>query len=243
MEIERLTVFGNVNIGVYIFANDDYAFIPPGLPEQKKRVIERVLKVNLVEVKVARTHIIGALVSGNNHAVLLPRIAEDDEVERIRSEVDIPVVVTRFRHTALGNLILANDNGAIVYPEFDSTTVQELASYLGVPRPRTAAASIAGIPTVGSVAVVNNRGGLVHTDASPQELGMVRRLLEVKVETGTVNLGISFIRTGMVANNKGVLIGELTTGPELVRIEAAFGEGADGEGQGVPGRGEDAAQP
>ena len=39
---------------------------------------------------------------------------------------------------------------------------------------------------------------------------------------GTINHGVPFIGSGLVANSKGALVGDLTTGIELGRIEEAL---------------------
>jgi len=40
---------------------------------------------------------------------------------------------------------------------------------------------------------------------------------------GTVNRGISLIRSGIVANNKGAVVGDSTTGFEMMRITEVLG--------------------
>ena len=43
------------------------------------------------------------------------------------------------------------------------------------------------------------------------------------MEIGTVNYGTSFLGSGVVANSKGALIGNATTGIETNRVEWALG--------------------
>jgi len=43
-----------------------------------------------------------------------------------------------------------------------------------------------------------------------------------KANVGTVNRGNIFVRSGIVANSKGALVGYETTGPELLRIQSAL---------------------
>ena len=62
-------------------------------------------------------------------------------------------------------------------------------------------------------------------DASDEELRRLSEFFEVPVDIGTVNFGVAFIRTGLVANNYGALVGEKTTGPEILRITKALSIG------------------
>ena len=47
-------------------------------------------------------------------------------------------------------------------------------------------------------------------------------IFDVKVMIGTVNHGVPLIGSGLVANTKGAIIGDLTTGIEMGRIEEAL---------------------
>jgi len=75
---------------------------------------------------------------------------------------------------------------------------------------------------VGSAAVVTDEGGLVHPDATDEELEKLSDFFGVDVDIGTVNFGVAFIKTGLVANNYGALVGANTTGPEIMRVMKAL---------------------
>ncbi|MEM4096723.1 MAG: translation initiation factor IF-6, partial [Metallosphaera sp.] len=84
--------------------------------------------------------------------------------------------------------------------------------------------SIAQVIIVGSVGVVTSNGGLVHIETPESELKSLSALFKVNLEVGTVNFGNAFVRSGMIANRHGVLVGSSTTGPEILRIQRAFSE-------------------
>jgi translation initiation factor 6 len=48
-------------------------------------------------------------------------------------------------------------------------------------------------------------------------------LFKIPADVGTVNNGTQLVGACAVANSKGVMVGLNTTGPELARIEEAFG--------------------
>jgi len=220
MPIERLSLWGNPHIGVYIFANDSIAIVPPGIDRKDLEIIRSTLGVEIVETTIGGMRIVGVLIAGNNNGILLPRFVEESEIQAIKRVFDGVVEVVIGRMTALGNVVLANDKAALVHPEADSSFIEKVRDVLGV---EVEKGSIAEIPTVGSAATVTNKGGLVHPDATDEELRFLSNFFSVPVDVGTVNFGIGFIRSGLVANTHGALVGERTTGPEMLRITQVLG--------------------
>ncbi|ALU11958.1 translation initiation factor IF-6 [Ignicoccus islandicus DSM 13165] len=215
-EIEKLSVFGNPNIGVYLFANNHYAIVPSNLDEDSVKIIERTLKVQVVKISVVSSPLIGLFLAGNDHAILVPYIIKDYELNDLRSQVDMKVHVLQTKLTALGNVILANNSYAYVHPELRDVK-DRIKEMLGV---EVEEKEIAMIPTVGSAAVVNNKGGVIHPEASEQEAMELKEKFKLSVVgTATVNEGIPYVKTGLVANDKGALVGEQTTPIEMAHIE------------------------
>ncbi|MEM0329101.1 MAG: translation initiation factor IF-6, partial [Nitrososphaerota archaeon] len=60
-------------------------------------------------------------------------------------------------------------------------------------------------------------------EASEDEEKMLSELFKVNIIPGTVNNGVKFVRSGILANSKGAIVGSLTTGPELMTISRALG--------------------
>ena len=83
--------------------------------------------------------------------------------------------------------------------------------------------TIAGLKTVGMAAVATNKGLLCHPKVSDDEKMHLEKIFKVPVMIGTVNHGSPVIGSGLVANTKGAIIGNLTTGIEMGRIEEALG--------------------
>ncbi|MCC6023031.1 MAG: translation initiation factor IF-6 [Desulfurococcaceae archaeon] len=222
MTLEKIRIFGNPNIGVYIFANNKIALIPPINDADVKRKIASNLNVDVIECKIAGTNLIGVLVAGNDNCLLLPRIVRDKEVEELKDlGINVNILYTNF--TALGNVILANNKKAIVHPELHDRDVEVVKKVLRVDE--VIRRPIGKFVTVGSVAVINDVGGLVHPDVSDEELQELSKILGIQLDVGTVNFGVAFIKTGLVANNYGAVVGERTTGPEIMRIIKALNIG------------------
>ncbi len=224
MPISKLSLYGNINIGVYIFANNRIAFIPKNTDHKIIDIIAKTLNVDVFSISIADLSIIGVMMAGNDNGIILPKIIKDSElldIKRLLKKYDINILVLDSKYTALGNLILANNKGAVIYPEFEREVVKVIRDVLGVQNIEQR--YIAGIPVVGSIGVITDNGGIIHPGASDTELQSLEEVFKVPLTTGTVNFGVVFVKSGLVANNHGIIVGENTTGPELMRIQEAFG--------------------
>jgi translation initiation factor 6 len=220
LSIALIDFSGNPNIGVYAFATEDHALVPVGLPPRTKRVIERTLRVTVVEAKILQTTLLGILMAGNSSGVIVPYLASDGEIELIHNTLGVRVSRLSTNLTALGNIILANDNGAVVHPKLREVTVKSIESMLGV---KVVQSRVGGSGLVGSSAVATNKGALVSPNATDEELDLFANTLGVPTSVGTVNRGVPYVKSGLIVNSKGAIAGDATTGPETDRIEEAMG--------------------
>ncbi|MGC9011430.1 translation initiation factor IF-6 [Thermogladius sp.] len=225
MEIVKLSVYGNSNIGVYIFVNNEIALVPPGLPRDDLEMISEILGVNVFEFRVAGSPLNGVFVAGNDNGILLPHFVHSSELDWLKKEVSrygLEVRVLKSRVTALGNAILLNNKAGIASPDFSEEDVKEMVEVLRINVVRR---SLMNLPIPGSLGVVNDFGGIVHPDLPEDEISLIKQVLGVTVEKATVNAGVPFIKSGLIANNRGVIVGGITTGPEILRIKRGFGGG------------------
>ena len=72
-------------------------------------------------------------------------------------------------------------------------------------------------------AIVTNKGCLCHPKITSDEKRALESIFKVEAMIGTVNHGVPLIGSGIIANTKGAVIGNLTTGIEMGRIEEALG--------------------
>ena len=219
MEIVRLNVLGNPNIGVYVFVNDSIALIPPGLSKDEKDILIEILSVELIESKIADTIINGVLIAGNNNGIVLPRIVLDTELNYLKKELskfDINLYVSGSRNTALGNLFLCNNKACIVGSEMEKEEINKVSNTLGV---EIIVKDLLELTIPGSLAVVTDKGGVTHPDLSDEDISYLNKVFNVRFKRATVNSGVPFIKSGLIANNHGALVGGFTTGPEILRIK------------------------
>ena len=219
MPLFLFDVFGNASIGVYSLVNDRIAIIPPQVPETKRHKVEEWLKVKVVATTVGKSVITGALACSNSNGVILPPFAQEEEIEAIKSASDLNVTVMDTKKTAYGNLILANDKGAVADPRLERGVVNKIADTLGV---EVVSSEIAGLPYVGSLATATNKGVLAHPMLKEEERKVLKDVFKVPVDVGTINCGIPYVSTGLLGNSNGAVVGLLTTGPEMFIIGQAL---------------------
>ncbi|MBN1280850.1 MAG: translation initiation factor IF-6 [Candidatus Thermoplasmatota archaeon] len=209
----------NPNIGIYCRANESVVFLQQQLPKKTKQLIGQVLGVKTVELSIADSTIIGSLLTMNSHGAIVTAYASEDTFHTVKQQ-GFQVYPIKDVINAAGNDILANDHGALVHPDLKNATVKRISEVLGVPVHK---GTIASLGTVGMAAVVTNRGCLCHPKITEEEKQHLTDVFGVPVMIGTVNHGFPMIGSGLVANTKGALIGNNTTGIEMGRIEEALG--------------------
>lgn len=217
--IRRINLGGSPNLGVSISATDKIAITPPSILDSMVDLITECLEVPVIRTPISGSNLSGALTCGNSNGFVVSKYAFDNEIQRLRDE-DIVVERIPDKLTAVGNIILANDNGALVHPLISDEAVEVVSDVLDVEVQR---GSIANFKITGSVAAATNKGVLVHPAASEEELESIESLFKIPADVGTVNNGTQLVGACAVANSNGVMVGLNTTGPELARIEEAFG--------------------
>ena len=206
-------------MGLFTRTNDNTLLLPFGFAETKTKKLKEYLDVEkIIHVSVAGTRLIGPMTVMNNNGILLPSTVSDEEIKILR-QTGLNVEKLKSKFTAIGNLISANDKGAIVSNIFNGEVNQDIKDTLGVP---TQTMSIGGFVQIGSMVVATNAGAIVHPKANDAETSRISEILQVEAEPATVNGGSPFVSSGIIANFSSVIVGNLTTGPELIMISRAL---------------------
>lgn len=217
--LKRLTLGGNPNLGVYVAATEEYAFVPPQTTDKEVDQFAETLEVDVVRMGVGGTRLVGSLLVANRHGVAVSGILTDLEAKRLQ-KTGLNVVGIDHPLNAAGNMLLVNDKGGLVGAEYPKELVKRLEDVLDV---ELLQGTLADLVTVGMAAEATDRGVLVHPKASAEEQATVREALHADVMPGTINHGTALIGAGIVANSKGAAIGSQTTGIEIGRIDEALG--------------------
>jgi translation initiation factor 6 len=218
--IARTDFEGDSNVGAYGIATDSFVFTSSNMSEKALDTIERTFNLPLVQSTIATLDAVGLVSVATSNGILVPYTTSDDELEQIRAASEVNVDWIDNKMTALGNIIIANDNGAMCHPDFDFKSREKISDTLGV---EVVLGSIAKLPIVGANTVATNRGAIVHPLATKGEIELLAQLLKVEVEVGTVNRGSPFTSLGVMANIDGMIAGTETTGVELAHISQVLG--------------------
>lgn len=218
-DISPLRLYGSSSIGVFIAANNLLTFLPNDVPEKVEDVVRNTLKTTIVRFSIAKSPLLGIFLVVNDNGVLLPSLALEEEIKIIKA-MGLNVEVLNTKYTAISNLILASNRVALVSPLLEPQLRKKVGDVLGV---EVVIDSIANNPLVGALAVVNSRGVLVAPEATDADLKKISEYFKTRVDVGTINKGKSFLRGGIVVNDKGALVGDETAGPELMRISQVLG--------------------
>jgi translation initiation factor 6 len=218
MPIILADVFGSPNIGVYCFANETIAIVPPGLTKHRIGQLAEALDVSVCSTTVGGSTLVGALVTGNSNAVLVPHTIRDYELSKIRALSNVVVVDSKW--TALGNVVLTNDLGAVVHPDCSDEIISAVNNEMRV---KAVFGKLGSLSFVGALAVATNKGAMLSPNALAEEQEVVKSALHVEAELSSTNGGVPFVKSGILANSKGAVVGPLTRGGELMQISRTLG--------------------
>jgi translation initiation factor 6 len=209
------SIMGSACIGVYSLTTEQMLILPKSVPPKKAERLSEWLKVKLVHTAIGGTLLVGSLACANSNGIILPSFIRDGEIESIKQSFQGNIAIMETKKTAYGNLVLANDKGAIVDPRLKTQETQIIADTLNV---ETVPSEIAGLPYVGKLAIATNKGVLAHPLLKDEERRVLEDVLRAPVDVGTINCGIPYVGTGVIANSHSAIAGLLTTGPEMFII-------------------------
>ena len=63
---------------------------------------------------------------------------------------------------------------------------------------------------------------VIHPEADEEDMKKFSNILGVKIEHSTVNNGIPYVSSGILANNNCIVVGTMTSGPEIMMMTRAF---------------------
>jgi len=206
---------GSEAIGVFISVTESYLLYPPIVKQASVEEMSKAFGVPAISITIGNGRVVGAYVRGNKKGLLVPSIILEEELEKLQKTLpDVKITVLNAKNNALGNLILCNDKGALI-----SFKLQEFAEAiketLGVP---VIVGKYAGTDLVGSSGLANNAGAVLHPLANDQDCANVGQDLSVPVDISTVNCGIPYLGACAAVNNRALVVGKDSTGPELQRL-------------------------
>ena len=219
MDIIKYDVYSGPNIGIYTKVNNQFVFVPNGFAKTKSENLANYLQTDYLTISIANTRLLGILAVLNNHGMLLPNTCSQEEIDHLKKHTDLNIKLLDVKSNALGNLICANDKGGIVSPTIDKKYVKEIEDVLDI---EVLQKKIAGFYQVGAVMSATSNGGIIHPLTDEDDVSTFSNILGVKIEPATINGGIPFVSSGILANDNAIVVGTLTNGPEIMMLTSAF---------------------
>lgn len=216
MYYKQISVNGEDFIGLLGLATDEYAILSNRFRDSK------VLEVPTIKTSLYGTNLVGMFCAGNSSGLLMPYFIDDDTIRKIKKNlkeqgVEIEIGVVDDTYTAIGNFVACNDYGAVISPALKHSKIFEDILDVEIVRRK-----IAEHNEVGSTCIATNKGFFAHPKAE-KELDDLAEIFKVEGGCGTINFGFPYPKTGLIANSRGYITGQRTTGVELGKIDKALG--------------------
>ncbi len=205
-------------LGVFAKCTEEFVFVPYDASDETVRDLELSLGVTGIRTSVGGSSVVGSLIGANCKGIMAAGFILDREIRKLRKHTKAARLSGELN--AAGNLILANDTAALVHPDLSDRSIGVIKKTLGVDVRK---GTVGGLKTVGMAGIATNKGILVHPKTTAGELAILEELFDLPVDIGTINFGSPLVGSGLLANSKGYVAGEDTTGPEITRIEDALG--------------------
>ena len=219
MGVHILDIYRTSSIGIFLRSNDKHLLIPPGISPSKTKKLGSYMDATTTVISIAGSRLLGPLSVMNGKGVVISKLAEDVEIDVIKRATGLRVERLSSQYTSVGNLVAANDNGAVVSKILGKEAISEISEVLDVP---VKMMEVASYVQVGSVITASNAGAIVHPGATEEQVGEIEDILKVEVEPATVNRGVPLVSSGAVLNSKNMMVGSLTSGPELMILGRAM---------------------
>ncbi|MBU4245635.1 MAG: translation initiation factor IF-6 [Nanoarchaeota archaeon] len=205
---------GDPNIGLFGIVTEKYTVLP------EAGIDVSFLVKTVAYTTIAGTKLCGLFLAGNSHGLIVPETITEREMHALKNALKgVNILKLKSKYTAIGNLILCNDKGAVISPLLRASA-EEIAECLNV---KVSIGNMLDLDIIGAMGVATKKGFLLDMYVGEVEFKFVKDALGVDGDIGTVNFGSEFVKSGILANSKGILIGNATTGPETARIDEALG--------------------
>ncbi|MFH1751231.1 MAG: translation initiation factor IF-6 [Candidatus Micrarchaeota archaeon] len=219
MPILKTTFYKNPHIGLFIRASEKIVLVPKNIHSKLLPQVGKALDAEIVEIFLCQSPILGVFSALNSNGCVVSALTERHEIKPLKDlGLNVYFLSEQF---APGNNILVNDKAALLNHNIPRSEHKKIGDCLGV---EVFSQPVANRNTVGSGNAVTNKGLLAYHELTDVELKMFEKIFGVRGTRGTVNLGSSANSYGVVANSRGALVGETTSGSEMQNLyEGLFG--------------------
>lgn len=215
MNFARGTIKSSPYVGVFCSPTEEVALVPYSIHPKELHTIEQKLEVNAIKTTLGNSNLLGVLSKGLGRKYAVTSLAEKEEVRNLERN-GLELILLEENFTATGNLAAMNKNGGIASPLFSGETISELKKFFGVKFEKM---MLAGSDLAGACLTVTNKGFICHPNTSEKDFRKLEKTFKVRGVATTANFGDLFVGNSVIANSKGAMAGERTSGVELSKID------------------------
>ncbi|MDD3176000.1 MAG: translation initiation factor IF-6 [Candidatus Nanoarchaeia archaeon] len=219
MHAVKMNIRGSGLVGLYMLVTDKVVLVGNEVPESLDKTITEVLHVPIIRMSIAGTSLIGVFASTDGENIIVPDIIFEHE-EDILKKSGIKYAKIHTNLTCLGTNVCATKKGVLIHPEFEESAEKQIKSIFSENVKRM---NIGESPNVGSCLSHNSKFGLITPDVTDEEAEFIEQFLGIELTGGTVEMGSTQVKSGIIANDTGYIIGEHSGGPEIINADRAFG--------------------
>lgn len=218
MEVAKASIWKTPYIGAYssVFGVD--AVVNKNTPRGFLKRIKSFLRVKSIAVtNISGVHAVSSMIAANSSFIIVPDTVEEEELKELES-LGKEVLIVESKLKAWGNMMILSDKGVLFSSRVSRKEAEKIVDSLGVDY---GFATLANYMAIGALAVPGEELCFVSKLLNEREKRLIEDLLKLRVHTVTVNDGLMFIRLGMLVSPYGILVGDSTTGAELMNISLA----------------------
>ncbi len=202
----------NPHLGIYFKTNNEFLLAPKNTPDKTLNVLIETLDVKPIKTTMDNSHYLGIYTVMNDQGVLVPESASVEEINNLKKHFNVGIMP--YSLSAISNNILCNNKFAAVSEDFPHKLIKTIEDTLNVEVFSIRLAT----HNVGAQGVANNKGIICGTLMNEREQQELEKIFKIKTVRGSVNFGLPYVNLGIIANDRGAVVGMNTTGIEVQKI-------------------------
>lgn len=220
-KVSLLEIENNPQIGLYFVATNDFVLCgKANLKEEEKKSIEEILQVPLLPFSCYSSEIIGVFMQVDMYSktFFIPKDLPEKEkniLQEISSKYQYSIIELSSLTNAIGNLLAPTPNAVIIS--------SELKKYTDELKRKTQKKIIIldnlEFHQAGALIKSLNSKTLASSELNNQTIEEIENEVD---NISTANSGSAYISSAIVGNDKGILIGNITTTVEIQTILETF---------------------
>lgn len=215
--VSLLELEQNAQIGMYFLASNDFVLTgKKNLKEEQKKAIEDVLKVPLIEISAYNSEIVGVFLQIDRYEnkIYAPNDLRNVEISKLKEiceEYSYSLELIESVENTLGNLISFTNKAVFVSQDIKKTKKQ----LEKISEKKVIILNDEDFHQAGALVYSVKGQTIASSEFKDSELEKIEDYVD---NISTINNGTAYVSSGIVANDKGILIGAQSSTVEIQTI-------------------------